>query len=217
MKRALIAAIDNYAPPYTSLSNLNDLYELKNALESKGFVVSTLMDGGATKLAILNELQNLINVSVSGDNLCFAFFGHGSHLSNPVESDGTSECLCCYDWQSGGLIWDYELENMVQGLVSGCECDFIFGSCYAGGMVEGTSCTVWGACRELENSHALKANGIWRGAFALFFCWFLVNYPQFSRYQTYYNTYYNVLNYVPNQHCTLRGTYYAIYDDKPFW
>lgn len=138
-KKALIVAIDAYPSPYTLRSCINDLNDLSNTLTSKGFTISTVTNSKATKTNIINALSNLVNTSVSGDSIVFAFFGHGSYILGGNEPDGRIECICPVNVLSGYVITDDELATILNGLPSNVTCDVILGSCYSGTGTRSTS------------------------------------------------------------------------------
>lgn len=205
MRKALVAAVDAYRPPYATNNNVNDLNELKAILQGRGFSVTSLVDGAATKISILNSLRQLVQSAYSGDSICFFFAGHGGQMPSS-EPDGTSECLCAYDWESGGLVWDREIDVIMATVRPGVNCDLIFGCCFAGGIVEspGRSVISWQASGELEYSYVMRlGNGSFRGLFSLFLCDLIRSYPTASRGDIYDTVAYWVQRYAP-QHPVLR-------------
>lgn len=205
VKRALIVAIDTYAVPYTMNSNITDANDLRDVLIQRGYTVTMLTNGNATKSIVLAHLNMFRRISA--DHFCFAFFGHGSRAPYSGENDSTAECLCCYNWQYGGLIWDYEIEPIFRQFP--CEYDLIFGSCFSGGIGEYDLGAIWQACQENEYSYTapLYPSGVWRGIFSIYLCWFLRNRPNSTRQQIYNELYNYVLAATPTQHCQLRGSY----------
>lgn len=215
VKKALLVAIDKYVSPYTMYSNINDMEYLKSVLIARGFSVTTLVNNSATKAAILNGINALKSGVVFGDHVCFAFIGHGSQQPNSRENDGTAECLCTYDWQSGGVIWDYEIENVFRSLP--CGYDLIFNTCFSGGIGENNLGVTWQACRENEYSTAAKTtDGTWRGLFITFFCMAMEHFPDYSRWRIYLQTQQSISKYLSTQHCEVRGAPHELWNEKPF-
>ena len=207
MRKALLASVDAYRQPYTTTNNVNDMNELRAILQGRGFSVTSLVDGAATKTNILNSLRQLVQSAYAGDSICFFFAGHGGQMPSS-EPDGTSECLCAYDWERGGLVWDREIDSIIATVRPGVNCDLIFGCCFSGGIVEtpGPSVISWQACGELEYSYVMRmSNGSYRGLFALFLCDLARSYPTASRGDIYDTVAYWVQRYAP-QHPVLRCT-----------
>lgn len=204
VKKALIVAIDNYVSPYTMYSNVNDGEDLKNTLINKGYSVTTIYNSSATKSNVLNGIYNLIVNRIVGDHICFAFFGHGSKARYSGESDGTAECLCAYNWVSGGIIWDFEIEPIFRNV--NCEYDLVFGSCFSGGIGEYDRGRIWQACGENESAWSGILNGKWHGIFPAYLCWMIRNRPYSNALNIYNEVYVNVLRTTSNQHCVLRGS-----------
>lgn len=204
VKKALIVGINNYVSPYTLYSSINDGEDLKNTLVAKGFSVVTVYNSNATKSNILNNIYSLVSNVTENDHICFAFFGHGSKANYSGESDGTAECLCAYNWSSGGIIWDFEIEPIFRDVK--CGYDLVFGSCFSGGVGEYDKGAIWQACGENERAWSGVLNGKWRGIFPAYLFWLFRNRLTFNRMQIYSEAYNNTVMVVPSQHCVLRGS-----------
>lgn len=171
MRKALLAAVDAYRAPHTLHCAIADMNGIANILRMSGFSITTLIDAQATKANILSSLGAMVKaVTKPGEAICFAFFGHGGQMPSS-EDDGYSECLCAYDWETGGLVWDHELDATLATLPPQSTCELIFGCCFAGGIVEipGVAVISWQACRELEYSWSVRMdeNSPERGLFPL--------------------------------------------------
>lgn len=206
MKRAFLAAVDAYRAPYTMKNNINDMNDTRNALSQKGFSI-VQCQANPTKATILAGLQNLVNSPHAGDSICFGYFGHAGTVPGP-ESDGDSECLCAYNWESGGLVYDYEIDTILRGLRPGVNCDLIFGCCFAAGLheVPGAIVVAWSACGEDELSYVGLIGGVPRGIYPTIWNIALRGYPTASRaaihdYAAYWTRY-----YVSGQNAEIRGT-----------
>ena len=208
MRKALLVAVDAYRAPYTLYNGAPDMAELKGILEMSGFSVITLYNTQATKANIVSQLRTLISQAMPGESICFAYYGHGGQMPGN-EDDGYSECLCGYDWEAGGLVWDREIDAILAGIKPGVTCDMFYNCCFSGGIVEnpGTSIISWQACRELEYATVFGfADGTWRGLTALIFgvaYWMgpLATRADIFDYISYWTTY-----YAPTQHPVLRCT-----------
>jgi hypothetical protein len=122
--RALFVGIDTYAyseptTPGAGFKNLHgaiaDAGRIKEALRdaygldldrsvtgcsSINAVSTTLTDSCATRAAIMAELAKRIDQSVKGDTLLFYYAGHGSRITDTIESDqasGSSATTLTYD------------------------------------------------------------------------------------------------------------------------
>lgn len=127
MRKAFIAAINAYQAPYKRQSCLNDAVDLHTTLQNKRGFTSfvTLLDGAATRAAIMAQLQALVGGAVSGDSIFFAFFGHGTPGSGicPVDINPST---------GANVIWDYEIGAVLAGKPAGVTVDVLLGCCYAG-------------------------------------------------------------------------------------
>jgi len=126
MRKAFIAAINAYpAPIPIRQGSLNDLADLTNTLQIRGFTsLSSVTDGAATRFGILTGLTALVQGAVSGDSILFAFVGHG-----------TPGGICPVDtnpYTGANVIWDHEIGSILDGLPAGVTCDVLLGCCYAG-------------------------------------------------------------------------------------
>lgn len=132
-KLALCAGINAYAAAPLS-GCVNDAIDWSELLAGEGYEVKILLDGAATKAAILDTLRALVGQMGWGDRLVFQFSGHGSWLPdrNGDEPDGRDEVLCAYDYADGGLILDDELQAIFSGLRLGSGALFLSDSCHSG-------------------------------------------------------------------------------------
>lgn len=197
--------MDAYRAPYTMKNNINDMNDTRNTLIQRGFQVIQCQSN-PTKATILAGLRNLVNTSYAGDSICFAFFGHGGTVPGP-EPDGDSECLCASDWESGGLVWDYEIDSILRGRRPGVACDLFFGCCFAAGMHEVPGEAVaWSACGENEPAYVGLIGGVPRGIWPWLLNLALRGYPTAPRDQISYYAYYWTKYYAPSQNAEIRGT-----------
>ncbi|KAI9155904.1 hypothetical protein H9P43_009014 [Blastocladiella emersonii ATCC 22665] len=90
--------------------------------------------GEVTRQEILDALTEMVAQAEPGDNLVFAFAGHGGQGADPnhAEGDGKFECIFGSDAQ----ITDAELRAILAGLPEGANMTLAIQACYAGGMVE---------------------------------------------------------------------------------
>lgn len=207
MREALLVAVDAYRPPHTLHSAVADLNALHEILRMSGFSITALVDAQATKANILSALGNMAKaVTKPGGAIFFAFFGHGSQLPS-TEDDGTSECLCAYDWETGGLVWDHEVEPILANLPPLSTCELFFGCCFSGGIVEkpGIPIISWQACREEEYAYWVRLeDGSERGLFPLMFERAFWENPLATRRDVFSNAAYWTQHYAPDQHPVLK-------------
>lgn len=99
---ALLIGIGNYNPATTGWSKIhgnNDVSLLEKKLRSKGFCVSHLIDGNATKNNIKAALTKLVGAVSAGDVVYLHFSGHGQLIAdmNKDERGGFDQSFVCYD------------------------------------------------------------------------------------------------------------------------
>lgn len=99
---ALLIGIGNYNPTTTGWSVIhgnNDVILLKSKLKAKGFNISHLIDGKATKANIRTALSNLVASATNGDVIYLHFSGHGQLVSdmNNDEQEDFDQSFVCYD------------------------------------------------------------------------------------------------------------------------
>lgn len=105
---ALLVAIDDYSgvPGASNLPGCgDDLQGVKRLLTSEfGYPaanVATLLDGAATKAAVLRELDSLVTRAKPGDAVVFYYSGHGGQvpdLNDDDEDDALDEALITTDF-----------------------------------------------------------------------------------------------------------------------
>jgi hypothetical protein len=143
-KKALLVGIDNYPGTGNDLDScVNDIAAWRTLLmESYGFArtnIRLLANSRATKPAVLERLAWLLQDSVPGDSLVFAYSGHGTTGTQRDRFDNLAEArdqaLCLYghlDWDS--FLVDDELFTMLLGVPEGVKLTVICDSCFSGGM-----------------------------------------------------------------------------------
>ena len=114
---------------------VNDAQDWSNVLQSRGFVISALLDQQATKVAMMSAMSNLINPAVAGDSLVITFSGHGTYQPDKDgdEVDGLDEALCPYDIQTKGeALTDDEIHTLFKARKPGVKLVLISDSCHSG-------------------------------------------------------------------------------------
>lgn len=81
-RRALCIGMDDYPGPGGPLSGcVNDSNDWAAELDSRGFAVSTLCDGAATRVNICDAMAALLRGCVEGDLLVITYSGHGTRIA----------------------------------------------------------------------------------------------------------------------------------------
>jgi len=117
-KKALLVGINAYGGGNGLSGCVNDAEDLYALLTGPfGFPpdnVRMLLDARATREAVLSRLEWLVRGAAPGDELVFAFSGHGTQIrdwSGDELEDHLDECLVPvdYDWLDASLIKDDDL------------------------------------------------------------------------------------------------------------
>ena len=86
-KYALVIGISDYAGTTNDLTYCDDdAVDWRNYLQGQGYTVTTLLNLAATKSAIEAAVANLASLSIAGNEIAFAYSGHGSR-GNMVTTD----------------------------------------------------------------------------------------------------------------------------------
>src|SRR5262245_20215046 len=132
--RALCIGIDEYPTPYELYGCVRDSRAWAQALTARGFEVTSLANGHATREAILSGLSALVDQASAGDSVVFQFSGHGTQVDDldGDERDGKDEALCPFDWSTGALIIDDDLRALFARLGAGVTCTCFVDCCHSG-------------------------------------------------------------------------------------
>ncbi len=139
-RRALCIGINAYPPGKELYGCVADAEAWGKQLESVGFEVTTLLDGAATRVNILQGIFDLVAHSTAGDVLVMQYAGHGTYiddLDGDEAEDGNGEklfdeALCPVDFQGGNLIIDDDLGELFDLLPEGVSLTAFFDSCHSG-------------------------------------------------------------------------------------
>ena len=143
-KTALCVGINNYPGDGNDLSGcINDALDWDALLRSRGYNVTTLLDENASKDAIVSFLRVQIETMKYRDRFVFTFSGHGTWTPDldGDEIDGRDEALCCFDFQTGGLLLDDELHRIFKGARYGTQITVLSDSCHSGTVARGLMTT----------------------------------------------------------------------------
>ncbi|HEU4541512.1 MAG TPA: caspase family protein [Jiangellaceae bacterium] len=134
MKLALCIGVNKYAgAPLAGC--VNDAEDWADVLGDRGFAVSTLVDGQATRAAILAMIEGLIESANYRDTVLIQFSGHGTWVPdrNGDEPDHRDEALCPVDYRQG-LILDDDLHALFDARKHGVKVVMISDSCHSGSV-----------------------------------------------------------------------------------
>lgn len=137
-RRALCVGIDRY--PTAPLGGCaNDAREWRRIFQQLGFEEpQLLLDGEATRSAILDTLTDLLRSSRPGDVVAFQFAGHGTQLPdlNGDEADGDTpgedEALCPVDFDRGRFVIDDDLAAVFDQIPTGVSVTIFADCCHSG-------------------------------------------------------------------------------------
>jgi hypothetical protein len=142
MDKALLVGINTYpgAPLNGCVNDVNDM--VKFIRQSCGFTLTSiklLVNGDATTLAILTNLQWLVKDARPGDRLLFHYSGHGAQVptkDRKGEVDGLDEVICPvdFDWSDPHMIRDKQFRAIFGSLPAGVEFVWVSDSCHSGDL-----------------------------------------------------------------------------------
>ena len=137
-KHALCVGINDYPGSNMDLNGcVNDAMDWQSLLESRGYRVTRLLDGDATRAAIAQQLQQLMSTAADGDSLVFTFSGHGSWLpdASSDEPDERDEMMCPHDVMKDEFLLDDDLNAIFQTKTAGARLYVIGDCCHSGSVV----------------------------------------------------------------------------------
>jgi hypothetical protein len=135
---ALCVGIDDYADSPLS-GCVADARMWADTLRRLGFEEpSLLLDRQATRAAILDALAELLTSSRTGDVVVFQFSGHGTQVPD-VQGDeesgdtpGMDEAMCPHDMDSGALVIDDDLAEVLARTPAGVNATLFIDCCHSG-------------------------------------------------------------------------------------
>ena|GEM_PF-4229007 len=143
MDRAVVVGIADYdvLDPVPLLGSANGLISWENLLtKTYGFTVHTLADSGATKDAILLEL-NWLASATQKERAVFVFCGEGTQVNRPDPGGGThlEQGLVTYprpgDTIDSATLFGDEIVAALRG--SSAPFFLVIDACFAAGVIEG--------------------------------------------------------------------------------
>jgi len=142
MNRAFLVGINAYtSAPLNGC--VNDVRDMASFLVEKCAFshsdIRLLVDARATKSAIVERLEWLINGVKAGDRILFHYSGHGAQVptrNTSGEVDGLDEVICPvdFDWSDGHMIRDKEFHQIFSSVPSGVKFAWISDSCHSGDL-----------------------------------------------------------------------------------
>lgn len=131
--KALCIGIDQYRERPLS-GCVHDARTWGNALSQLGAQVNYLLDQDATCDGMKAALRALVASGTPGNVLVLQYAGHGGQLPARVDSeaDGFNEALIPVDYDTGALLVDDEVAEILSGLASGVAMTLFMDCCHSG-------------------------------------------------------------------------------------
>jgi len=135
----LVVGIDDYAYIPDLYGAVNDAEDIADALSDSGAEVTLLLDGEATRAAILAAWEDVLDRAAPGDRLVVSYAGHGSNEPEHVigsEEDGRDENFLLAGFAPRGAaaaerIRDDEIAVLLERSAH-LEVIFVADACHAG-------------------------------------------------------------------------------------
>ncbi|MEO5741891.1 MAG: caspase family protein [Vicinamibacterales bacterium] len=135
--RALCVGINNYPGTNMDLAGcVNDAKDWRELLETRGYLVDTLLDREATRARIVAALRDVIGHATGEDSVVFTFSGHGSWLPDDDrdEPDARDEMMCPHDVMSDQYLLDDELHDLFCTKAPEVRIYVVADSCHSGSV-----------------------------------------------------------------------------------
>ncbi|MEZ4707637.1 MAG: caspase family protein [Caldilineaceae bacterium] len=138
-RRALCIGIDQYASAPLS-GCVADAQMWAETLQGLGFEAPTLLlNGAATRGAILNAMSELVTSSRPGDVVVIQYAGHGTHLPDVSgdevgEDSADDEAICPADYDSGAFLIDDDIGAVFAQTPAGVNVTCFFDCCHSGSV-----------------------------------------------------------------------------------
>jgi hypothetical protein len=113
---------------------VNDARTWGSALQSLGARVDYLLDGDATCEGMKSAIRALVRSAAPGDVLVLQYSGHGGQLPRRVdtEADGFNEALIPVDYNTGALLVDDDLADILGELPKDVAMTLFMDCCHSG-------------------------------------------------------------------------------------
>lgn len=99
-----------------------------------------LINGAATRSAIVGAMQDIIGGARSGDVVVIQFAGHGTQLPDldgdeaGGDTPGLDEALCPFDFPDGAFVIDDDIAAICDGIPEGVNVTFFTDCCHSGSV-----------------------------------------------------------------------------------
>jgi hypothetical protein len=136
-RRALCVGINDY-PTAPLTGCVADVEVWNSTLSAAGFAVTRLLNGRATRAAIVDMLEKMVATSRRGDVLVFQYSGHGTQVPDldgdeaRGDSPGLDEAICPFDFASGALLIDDDIGRIFAKLPDGVNLTCFMDCCHSG-------------------------------------------------------------------------------------
>jgi hypothetical protein len=136
-RRALCVGIDDY--PTSRLQGcVRDARTWSQTLQQLGFEAQLLLDGQASREAMLQALTELVATSRAGDVVAFQFAGHGTTLPDlngdetGGDTPGQDEAFVPHDYQRGAFLIDDDVAGVFRRIPAGVNVTCFIDCCHSG-------------------------------------------------------------------------------------
>jgi hypothetical protein len=139
MRSALCIGINDYPGTGSDLAGcVNDAQDWGNALAERGFSVSMMIDGDATRTKMIRAMTAAVSAVGSGDVVVITYSGHGTWQpdDDDDEPDMRDEALCPHDFATAGPLLDDDLFDIFAQRVKGARVVFLSDSCHSGSVAK---------------------------------------------------------------------------------
>ena len=172
MKKALLIGL-NYTsiPPIKLRGCINDIVNMRNMLiDAYGYQHSNIVmlrddilnpPMLPTVVNIIQQLQILAAQSANLEEIIIHYSGHGSLIKQigNDEPTGMDQVIIPLDYQTNGVIVDYQLLSIIKNIK--CRCILLFDSCHSGTVCDlpwSFQCTAPTAYSRTQNNKIVIAN-----------------------------------------------------------
>lgn len=113
---------------------VNDAQVWASSLAGRGYEVTTLVDGQASRAVLLEAFDAAVLNARYGDRVVLTYSGHGTWTPDRDgdEPDRRDEAICPADFRSAGLITDDALWEIFSAAARGVRVAFVADSCFSG-------------------------------------------------------------------------------------
>lgn len=141
-RKAICAGINKFKSIGGLNGCVNDTLNMRDILKTfykfENADIHMLADDRATKSAILDRFNSMLQISVSGDIVIFHLSSHGSQIRDRHGDDlkdNMDELFCCYDMDWGktdSYILDDDFAKILASKPMGVEVEILLDTCHSG-------------------------------------------------------------------------------------